>query len=445
MEDNLLITYKKLLAEFIPFKTISTLDSTKEVEKAVKWLESLFSQSGFETKIVRGFDNPVIISSKDINPDYPTVLIYGHYDVQPASIEEWGTDPFSLRDDGKRIYGRGVSDNKGQMLVHLVNVLELAKDEKLKFNVKFLIEGNEETGSPNIGKLLEKYKTELKNDFILISDSSMIQNHPTIELSLRGTFNTTLTIRTSDRDLHSGLFGGSVPNASHVASEFIANLFEDGKINYKEFYKDIETVEEDLRKVAFSIPMEDVNFKRLTGTKKMTVEKGENFFSQVGLRPTIQVTGLESGYTGNGYRNSVPSFAVLKFNFRLVPNQDPEKVLIDFKNYVRSALPNYVEFEFSLPESTEGSVKPIRLVPGNNYHKKAEKLLSEIHKKQLYYDFNGATLPIVVDFQNILKSDILMVALANDDCNMHAVNENFDLQSLKKALQFSNQFLSTRI
>jgi len=207
--------YKELLSQFLSFKTISALNHSKEIKQAVVWLENLFSKNHFEVEIVYGYDNPVIIAKKEVGSTLPTVLIYGHYDVQPASSDEWGSDPFILRELNSRFMGRGVVDNKGQILVHIVNVFDLLEKGKLAYNVKFLIEGNEETGSPNIGKLLEKYKKQLDCDFVLISDSAMIQNHPTIELGLRGTLNTTLTITTSDRDLHSGLFCGAVPNASH--------------------------------------------------------------------------------------------------------------------------------------------------------------------------------------------------------------------------------------
>jgi len=438
--------YKELLSQFLSFKTISTLDSLEEVEKAVLWLQDLFLEKDFETKIIRGYDNPVIIASKEISPKFPTVLIYGHYDVQPASFEEWGADPFSLREVDSRLFGRGVVDNKGQMLVHLVNVFDLLEKNKLAYNIKFLIEGNEETGSPNIGKFLERYKKQLKSDLILISDSAMIQDHPTIELSLRGTFNTTLTITTSDRDLHSGLFGGVVPSAAHEAAELISNLFS-GKntVSYPDFYKNVVKLEADLQKLAASIHMTEKQYRDLSGCDELILEKDQNFFSQTGLRPTIQVTGIESGYTGKGYRNSVPSKAIIKFNFRLVPDQDPDEILDDFKRYVKAVLPDYVSHEFSVPESTEGSVKPIRISVKNKYIEKTKEVLGKVYKKEIYYDFNGATLPIVVDFERILKSSIVMVALANADCNMHAVNENFDLQSLEKALEFSNKFLSASL
>lgn len=445
MSSDTLTKYKQLLAEFLSFRTVSTIESGDETEKAVNWLESLFRRSGFDTRVIKGFDNPVLISSKIFDPSLPTVLIYGHYDVQPASFDEWGSDPFTLREENGRLYGRGVADNKGQMLVHLVSAIELIEENRLAYNVKFLIEGNEETGSPNIKKLIEEYRSELENDFILISDSSLLQGHPTVELSMRGTFNTALTIKTSDRDLHSGLFGGAVPNAARVAAEFLSNLYSQNKISYPEFYKRVEAVDEVLKKAASSIPLDEENFRRLTGTKSMLLEDGESYFSQVGLRPTIQVTGFESGYTGMGYRNSIPSSTTLKFNFRLVLHQDPKEVLEDFKAYAKQTLPEYVDHEFAVPESTEGFVEPIKLSSDSKYHKHVENLLKEVYEKDVYYDFNGATLPIVADFKTILQSDILMVALANEDCNMHAVDENFDLQTVRKALEFSDKFLSIKL
>ncbi|HRP36666.1 MAG TPA: M20/M25/M40 family metallo-hydrolase [Candidatus Dojkabacteria bacterium] len=444
MVDDLFNVYISLVDEYISFRSISTLDATDEINKTVDWLEKLFVSNHFKAEIIRGYDNPVIISEFVVDESFPTVLIYGHYDVQPASEDEWGTNPFVVRNEKGRLYARGIVDNKGQMLVHLVSVLELIRKNKLKYNVKFLIQGNEETGSPNIGKLLEKHKQKLRSDLILISDSALLKNHPTIEMSLRGVFNTTLTIRTSNKDLHSGLFGGAVPNSAQIASEFISKLrSSESLVNIDGFYENVIKPDEKYLELTRKIPFNDDEFSDLTGTKAVLLENGHNFYSQTGLRPTVEVTGLESGYTGSGYRNSIPSQTVIKFNFRLVPCQNPEEILEKFKMFTRKMLPEYADFDFAKPEKTEGTVKPIMLNPENKFTKKAVKLLEQIHNKDVLYDFNGATLPIVVDFTNILKTDMLMVALANEDCNMHAVDENFDLQSLRKALEFSYKFLSS--
>lgn len=444
MVESLFRDYTELIKEYIAFQTISTVDSSFEIQKAVEWLNKLFKEEGFESEVIVGFDNPVIFSQKFVNKSFPTILIYGHYDVQPASKKEWGTDPFRLVRRNGRYYARGIVDNKGQMLIHLVTVLNLLKTDLIKYNIKFLIEGNEETGSPNISKLLEQYKEKLKSDFILISDSALIKDHPTMEMSLRGVFNTSLTIKTSNKDLHSGLFGGVIPNSAQVASDFISGLKDsNGFVMIDGFYDNVAEVDKRKLDLTKSIPFDKNAILELTGAKNILLESGQNYYSQIGLRPTFEVTGIESGYTGAGYRNSIPYQTKIKFNFRLVSNQTPEEILTKFKKYTEEKLPNFVEFEFAKPDKTEGTVRPIMLNANNPFTRKAKEILQEVYDKEVLYDFNGATLPIVVKIIEILKADLLMVALANEDCNMHAVDENFDLQTLKKALQFSYKFLST--
>lgn len=442
---QILSDYKRLLKQYISYKTISTTGSENEINKAVDWLQDLFTQNSFSVEIVKGYDNPVVIAKKELNKNFPTVLIYGHYDVQPASREEWGTDPFLLQEKADKLIARGAADNKGQSLVHMVNVFNLVRRGELAYNVIFLIEGNEETGSPNIRKLLTKYKSLLKADFILISDSSLLKNHPTLEVSLRGVFNTTLVLKTSDKDLHSGLFGGPVPNSAHEAAVLLAKLYDNNKIVIDDFYADVAKPDKQTEALSKKVALTDKDFRRLTGSREMLLEKGETFYSQAGVRPTVQVTGIESGYTGKGYRNSIPSSTTIKFNFRLVNDQKPDKILKLFKLWVKKTLPGYVDHEFLIPDKTEGTVIPVRIDINNPYVKKSKEILQQVYKKEVYYDFNGATLPIIIDFKEVLKTDLVMVALANEDCNMHAVNENFDLQSLKKALEFSNKFLSSKL
>lgn len=445
MNVKIYSTYLSLLKEYITFKSVSTLENEIEITKTVEWLVQTLKNSGFKTKVIKGFDNPVVLASVQVDQSYPTILIYGHYDVQPASEEEWGTNPFELIEKQNKLFARGVVDNKGQMMVHLASVIELLKSGKLQYNIKFLIEGNEETGSPNISKLLEKYQKELESDVILISDSSMVRNIPTIEASLRGVLNTTLVIKTSDKDLHSGLYGGPVPNAIHEASKLISKFFsKDNSITIPGFYDQV-IENEKLKLYALANELNDDQYLDLTGSTEMLLEEGENYYSQIGLRPTIQMTGIQAGYIGKGYRNSVPSEAVIKINIRLVPNQDPDEILKVLKEFVKDNLPNYVKFEFLKPEKTEGVVKAIVIDTDNQFTQLAVQLLKNVFGQDVVYDFNGATLPIVLSFKQILKTDLLMVALVNEDCNMHAVGENYDLQTLRKAITFSYKFLSTAI
>ena len=206
MNQEVYNIYVDLLKEYIEFRSISTLADPLPIRKTLAWLTSTFRQRGFKINVIEGYDNPIILAELEINKEYPTVLIYGHYDVQPASMAEWGEDPFSLTEKNNRLYGRGVVDNKGQMLVHLATVIQLIQKDALKYNIKFLVEGNEETGSPSIERFIFEYEKELKSDFVLISDGALAGNKPTIEMGLRGVVNTTLVVKTSDREMHSGMY-----------------------------------------------------------------------------------------------------------------------------------------------------------------------------------------------------------------------------------------------
>lgn len=445
MNQEVYNIYVDLLKEYIEFRSISTLADPLPIRKTLAWLTSTFRQRGFKINVIEGYDNPIILAELEINKEYPTVLIYGHYDVQPASMAEWGEDPFSLTEKNNRLYGRGVVDNKGQMLVHLATVIQLIQKDALKYNIKFLVEGNEETGSPSIERFIFEYEKELKSDFVLISDGALAGNKPTIEMGLRGVVNTTLVVKTSDREMHSGMYGGPVPNAIHEAAKLIASIHDnENKVTIPGFYTKVKTdvkIQDYLLKRNISID----EYEALTGSSAMLLEEGNNYFSQIGARPTIQITGFSGGYTEKGYRNSIPSEATIKFNIRLVPDQDPEEVLELFKGYVTDFLPRYVDCRFLRPDDNEGFMPGITLSGNDNYTNTAKKILQEVFKEEVVYDYNGGSLPIVVSFVKVLTTPVVMIPLANEDCNMHGVNENFDLQILEKAITFSYKFLSTSI
>ena len=220
-------TYKKLLTEFVSFKSISTDPEFKpEIEKTVEWLRNLFTENGFTVKVLHGKKtNPVVYSHYQTDDNAETVLIYGHHDVQPASIEEgWEQDPFTVLEKKDKWIARGVVDNKGQILIHIATVLDLIKANKLKYNVKFLIEGNEETSNDELSEIMRTEKELIKTDHVLISDGEIVDGKPAIEASLRGGFNLTLALKTADNNLHSGIYGGAVPNAAFELSKLLSKL-----------------------------------------------------------------------------------------------------------------------------------------------------------------------------------------------------------------------------
>ncbi|MFZ6021877.1 MAG: M20/M25/M40 family metallo-hydrolase [Patescibacteria group bacterium] len=431
--------YLGLLKEAVAYKSIST-DAVyqPEVEKMVSFLENLYKTHGFTVTVARGYDNPIIIASYVVSPEAKTVLIYGHYDIQPADISDgWETDPYGLTEKEGRIYGRGAVDNKGQFMIHTATVFDLIEAGKLKYNVKFMIEGNEETGSPHITQFMHDYAETLKSDFALISDGEITAGIPTLETGFRGGFNSTTTVVTSTTDLHSGLFGGAVPMASLVLSEMLGKLFVNGKVTIPGFYDDVlEIAPEDIennRRIPFTLE----EYKNLSGAKELTSLDGYDFYTQVGLRPAVVITGMQSGYVGEGYRNSVPSKAVAKINFRLVKNQNPEELAKKFAEYMKQLAPSYADVTVEYSDPYDG----IKLNTNNEYVEKARGILAEVYGTEPIFKYCGGGLPIVTLIDDIFKIPQVLLPLANEDCRMHAVGENYRVDLIEKGLRFSEAFL----
>ncbi len=336
-----------------------------------------------------------------------------------------------------RLYARGATDNKGQVLIHVATIIELIKEKKLKYNVKFMIEGSEETGSPYITKFMRDYAAVLKADFGLLSDGEM--SFPTIESGFRGGFNSTLTVKTLSTDLHSGLYGHAAPNAIQELSNCIAGLYdENNRITVEGFYDDVDPIDPEIKKMNESLPFDLKEYTRITGAKEMMMEKGYDFYTQVGLRPAIEVTGVKGGYIGDGYRNSISGSATAKINFRLVKSQKPETTIGLFKEYLKKTLPPYVEYDFTATEPYEG----IKLDLNNEYVRRASAALEKSHGKKPMYKYCGGGLPIVTLCHDIWNICMMSVSLANEDCGMHAANENINLENVRKGLVFSELFFS---
>jgi len=435
--------YIDLLTQFIKFKSIATDPSyNPEIMNVVEWLEDLFEAHDFRVKVIDGYSNPIILATycPKSKTKLQTCLVYGHYDVQPANASEgWNSDPFTLDQKNGRLYARGVADNKGQTLIHIVAIFDLIKKNELGYNIIYLLEGGEEIGSPNIGEFIKDYKNELNGDFCIISDGTFIGNNPVIEAGFRGFINLTLAIKTSSKDLHSGIFGGAAPNASHELTKFISTLFsKDNKIAIKNFYNDVDIIEEKILQNNKNIPFSFKEYRRTSGTKALVTRGKYDFYSQTGLQPTIEITGIQSGYTKEGYRNSIPGKAVAKINFRLVKNQKPQKIIKLFKDHLKKNLPNYVDYSLDISTACEG----VKLDINNKYVEKAKQLLRQVWKKHPVYKYVGGGLATVTTIDNILKVPQLLIPLANEDCNPHGANENFVITQIKKSMEFSRKFFN---
>jgi acetylornithine deacetylase/succinyl-diaminopimelate desuccinylase-like protein len=436
--------FKKLLTEYVALKSISTDPAYKaEMVKTADWLMDYLKQFGFKTQLIRyGAEmNDVVFAEYTADPTFETVLVYGHYDVQPASKSDgWDSEPFDLVEKNGKLIARGVVDNKGQNLIHVFTVCELIRDGKLGYNVKFMIEGNEETSSPDMPFLVEKYKDLLKADYIMVSDGEIVGSTPTLEASLRGGFNFKITLTTAKNNMHSGLAGGVAPSAAHELSRLIAKLYDSkNKVTVPGFYDGVPKITADeLRNTKKTGTEAEV--KKLLGIKGLVSEKGLNPYAQIGLRPTLQVTGIKTGYIGDGYSNIIPATAEARINIRLVGSQKPKKIYKTITSYIKKLLPTYVSVVFE--ETTMND--PVKLDISKPKFVEVRNMLKKAYKKEPLIKYVGGSIPIVADFKTVLGRDTLLVSLGNDDCNMHGVHENYRIDLIEKGLAFSRMFFEKK-
>lgn len=431
-------TYLKLTREIMKFKSVSTdVQFKDEVRATAEYLVNIFREKGFEVASYDGYGNPIVVASLEVDPSLETVLVYGHYDVQPAEMEDgWKSDPFDFVERDGRFYGRGAIDNKGQFMVHVATVFDLMEKGELKYNVKFLIEGDEETGSGDLVSFVEKNKNLLEADALMLSDGELYKNKPTIELSFRGVFNFKMVVKSSHLDLHSGLYGGYAPSSVNEVLRVLAGMKDDyGKILVDGFYDGVDALsEEDLERARAVDILED-EYRAASGCRGVVKMEGKTFLEQTGLNPSFEVTGFESGYTGVGFKNIIPYKTEVKFNVRTSPVQDPDKMYELLKEYLVEKLPDYVDVEFEYDHGARGVLIDY-VDDGFNVAKYLEEAYGEVP----IFKYCGGTVPIVTDLQRMFDMPIFLIPFANYDCGMHAANENFDKNILEKALIFSGKF-----
>lgn len=430
------INYENLLTQFISFNSISADPKhNKDSQNCANWLAEILNKAGFITTLwAKSPANPVVYASYVCNTRAKTILIYGHYDVQPAKKSDgWATEPFRLTKSSNRYYGRGVMDNKGQILIHIYTALKLLEEKKLNVNLKFLIEGNEEADTGSLTKIVVEHSEELNCDHIIISDGDIIDNHPVIEAGLRGVCNATLVYKTANTAVHSGSYGNTIPNAAHELSRLITKLFDaDEDIIIPGFYADVP------KEVLTALPVTIEKLNKKIGIKKLFLKDNDTFHNKTGNLPALVVTGIHSGYVGAGYANIVPNTATLNFNLRFGQQQSPEKIINSVKTFIKKATPNYVDYELTFT----GYVKATRFNLNTAFVKRATKALEAIYQQPLITKYVGGTLPIVNVFSEYLHSDPVSVPLANNDANMHGINENLTIESIELGLKFSEWLLT---
>lgn len=426
--------YKKIAAKLVSLKSVSSDKTlTPECRKTAEFLKELLTSYGFTAKIVEGYGNPVVLASFQVDPKLETCLIYGHYDVQPASREDgWESDPFEFVEKDGRFYGRGVMDDKCQFLVNIMVIGKLLKEKRLGYNIKFLFEGNEEEGSPYIEEFVRDHTKGLACDVILISDGEKILGKPTLELSNRGILNCMLTVTTATQDNHSGVYSTAVPNAIHELSAIVTSFFgKDNTIAIESFYDDVDPVTE-----KNPLPFDFDEYKKNTGSKVLFTEPGYDFYMQTGLRPSLTVTGMSGGYLGEGHKTSIPGSAQAKLSFRVVRNQRKEKLVKIIQRHLAKVIPDYVMWDLTIDEFAP----PNRTDMQNPFIQKAKKILEEIFGEKVLYRFVGGTEPVVGFFQEYLGKPLVSVPYSDEDAHMHGKNENFKIKDIQTGMEFSERF-----
>ncbi len=417
------------LFELIRIPSISSLPAHKPdmYRAAEKWKEILLAAGADKAEVMETAGNPVTYGEKIVNPEAPTVMVYAHMDVMPVDpVELWNTNPFEpVVKDGK-IWARGADDDKGQSFMHAKAFEYLVQSGKLECNVKFLIEGEEEVGSPSLPEFCKKHKEMLQADIILVSDTSMIApDVPSITTGLRGLAYWQVEVTGPNVDLHSGLFGGAVANPINVLSKMIAQTIdEDGRILIPGFYDDVVEVSEKERELMAKAPFSLEAYKQSLNIEEVSGEKGYTTNERTGIRPTFDVCGIWGGYTGEGAKTVLPSKAYAKISTRLVPNQDHKKIEKIFVDYFESIAPKSVKVKAEYLHGGPSYVCPIDLPA----YKAAEKAYKDVYGKEPVPVRSGGSIPIIATFEEVLgiKSVLMGFGLGSDA--IHSPNENFPLE-----------------
>jgi len=450
-EDKMLNTeqqrYLEELSDLLRIPSVSTLSQNRgDVRTAAHWVADDLTRSGIEnvrlieTEGPQG--HPLVYGDWLHAEGQPTILIYGHYDVQPPDpLNEWKTPPFepSLRDGN--LFARGAADDKGQLFCHLKSVERLMKEDgKLPVNVRFLIEGEEEVGGEGIEYYVKKHPKELASDAVLISDGHMFADGlPTLDVGLRGMVYTEITVRGAAHDLHSGLYGGVAPNAINVLCYIVSKLKDlDGTIQVPGFYDDVAEVTAEERSQWAKLPFnEDEMREHEIGAKALTGEPGYSALERTWARPTLDANGIIGGFTGEGAKTVIAAIAKCKVSMRLVPNQQPKKIEAAFRQYVENLCPPYAEVNVEYIHGAD----PVLLPTDTPFMKAAMEALKEVFGKDTVLLRSGGSIPIVSLFDNVLNAPCVLMGFGLPDDNLHAPNEKMKLDNVFKGIDASARYL----
>ncbi len=425
------------LVQYVRFPSVSAQPQhQKDMVECAGWVVEHCQAIGLDAKLCSTKGHPIVLAktppAKSPGSKRPRFLVYGHYDVQPPEpFDLWKSPPFEPRIVGRSMFGRGASDNKGQNLAHLKAIEAYLKTgTELPCDIVFVIEGEEEVGSTSLGAFLKANRTELACDAVVISDTGMpTPKHPALTYSLRGIAAFEVTLRGPSRDLHSGLFGGSVDNPAMALCQLIAKLRDkNGRITIPGFYDGVQPLSKLERDEFKRLPFNDRSYAKFLGVPQLFGEKGHTPLEQRSARPTLEINGLTSGYQGEGSKTIVPAWARVKITTRLVPNQDPARIMKLVTRHLKSLCPPTVRIEVEAGHGAE----PYLVAPTSPQAKAALRALQTAFGCKPVLLREGGSIPIVNDFKKILGAESLLLGLALPDDNAHSPNEKFDLDCFAK-------------
>ena len=429
----------KFLNELLELLKIPSVSAdpayAKDVHKAAAWIAEKLNSAGADNVSVNetaGY--PIIYGDKIFDEKLPTILVYGHYDVQPADpIELWDSPPFEPVIKDEKIYARGASDDKGQMYMHIKAFEMMMKTDTLACNVKFLIEGEEEVGSANLETFVRANTEKLACDIVLVSDTGMIANDvPTITTGIRGMSYVEVEVSGPNRDLHSGMYGGAVANPLNILSKMIASLHnEKGEITIPGFYDNVEDVSAEERAKIAAAPFSLTEYKDHLDINAVYGEDGFSTLERVSIRPTLDVNGMWGGYIGDGAKTVLPSKANAKISMRLVPNQNPERITKLFQTHFESIAPDSVKVHVTPHHGGEPAVTPTDSIA----YKAAENALFDTFGKKAIPLRCGGSIPIVTLFEKVLGRKTVLMGFGLDSDAIHSPNEHYGLFNYYKGIE----------
>lgn len=433
------------LKQFLKIPSISALSTHKsDMNEAAQWVADKLEKAGLENVEIHPTDGHPIIYGEHIHaPGKPTVLVYGHYDVQPVDpLNLWETPPFEPTIRDGKLYARGATDDKGQLFLHVKAVEALLSQEnELPVNLKFCIEGEEEISSPNLPAFMEANADKLVTDVVIISDTSLLsKGKPAISTGLRGLCSLEVAIHTANTDLHSGTFGGGVPNALHALISLLSSLHDDkGRVAVEGFYEGVPELSAAMREEFLKQNHNEEELRTNLDLEALYGEEGYSFVERTGARPTLELNGVYGGFQGEGTKTVIPKEAHAKITCRLVGDQDPNQVL----DRIVAHLESHVQTGAKLVIKRGEKARAFDMDPSNPMLQKAADAYERVYGTRALFTKDGGSIPIVETFSRVLEAPVVMMGFGLPDENLHAPNEHFNLENFDKGLLTIVEFLKS--